>query len=264
MIIATSSLPYRNRLNTNFSEQIANAKSDGFSACELHACYRRHCLSREDTAAIVKEDMIFSVHANYKDNNISSLDPGVRSSSIDQIKKDILFAKAINARVAVVHPGRCEPGCQEAAYTQLNESLQELLPFACDHQILFTLENMEGTENKLFSSYQDVQYVLALHPTLQMTVDFAHLGMTHQDASRFLNNFAQRIAHFHVSGCFEGKNHTEVSLQDSQVDFGPSLNRIQDWDMIMTIENSDRLASLQSRAFIKNAFCGETRNRPPT
>jgi len=156
----------------------------------------------------------------------------------------------------VAHPGQYENGYKEAAYAQLNLSLQELLPFAQKHRVLFTLENMDGTERKLFSSCADVQHVLAANPALQLTVDLAHLGMTGQDVSRFLNDFARRISHFHVSGCVKGKAHTEISLPDSRVDFGPCLKAIRDWDMMMTIENSDRLASKRSRTFIEDAFRG--------
>ncbi|MDX9820470.1 MAG: sugar phosphate isomerase/epimerase family protein [Syntrophales bacterium] len=261
MIIATSSLPYRNRFNTNILEQVACAKNDGFSACELHGCYPGQEFSAGDVAAIAGLDMTLSVHANYRGNNISSLDSELRMSGVSQIKADILFAEAIKARTVVVHPGKYEPGCREAAYGQLNSSLQELLPFAREHHVLFTLENMDGTENKVFSSSRDVERVLALHPALQLTVDLAHLGMTGQDVSRFLNAFERRISHFHVSGAFGGKSHTEVSLQDSQVDFGPCLNRIRDWDMMMTIENSGRPETMQSRTFIEQAFRGAALNR---
>jgi len=254
MILAASSLPYRNKLNTNFLEQIAGAKDDGFCACELHGCYPGQSLPAADAEAIARQGMILSVHANYRGNNLSSLDSAIRASSLSRIKEDILFAEGINARVVVAHPGQYEAGYKEAAYAQLNRSLQELLPFARGHRVLFTLENMDGTEQKLLSSCEDMQYALAANPALQLTVDLAHLGMTGQDASRFLRDFARRISHFHVSGCVRGKSHTEVSLPDSRVDFEPCLKAIRDWDMMMTIENSDRLAAMRSRKFIEDAF----------
>ncbi len=113
MIIAASSVSYRNKLNTNILEQIACAKRDGFSACELHASFRGQRLSEEDIETALKDEMTFSVHANFKDNNISSLDPGIQNTSVSQIKEDILFAKAINAWVVVAHPGCSETGYEE-------------------------------------------------------------------------------------------------------------------------------------------------------
>lgn len=103
-------MSYRNKLNTNILEQIACAKSDGFSNCELHTCLRGQCLSKEDINSALKDKMIFSVHANFKDNNISCLDPGIQNTSVAQIKEDILFAKAINVRVVVAHPVCAETG----------------------------------------------------------------------------------------------------------------------------------------------------------
>lgn len=256
MIIAASSLSYRNKLNTNILEQIACARRDGFFACELHACFRGQRLSKEDIDTALKEEMTFPVHANFKDNNISSLDPVIQNASVSQIKEDILFAKAINARVVVAHPGCAETGYEEEAYDRLNRSLQELIPFAHEREIVFTLENMDGTENKLFSRHQDVKNILALHPGLKLTIDFAHLGITHQDITFFLNDFADRIAHFHISGYFPERPHPKVPLEESQIDFSPHLRRIRDWEMLIAIEISDRLGVRQSRAIIENAFGG--------
>lgn len=256
MIIAASSVSYRNKLNTNILEQIACAKSDGFSACELHACLRGQRLSKEDINSVLKDEMTFSVHANFKDNNISCLDPGIQNTSVAQIKEDILFAKAINARVVVAHPGCAEKGNEEEAYDRLNQSLQELIPFARERRVVLTLENMDGTENKLFSHQRDVKNVLAFHPDLKLTIDFAHLSMTNQDISAFLNDFADRIAHFHISGYFPERPHPKVPLEESQIDFSPYLSRIRDWDMLIAIEISDRRGVRQSRTIIENAFSG--------
>jgi sugar phosphate isomerase/epimerase len=200
--------------------------------------------------------MAFSVHANFRGNNISSLDPDIWNASVAQVKQDILFAEAIDARLVVAHPGCCEPGHEEEAYDRLNRSLRELIPFARKRQIVFTLENMDGTVNKLFWRRQDVKRLLSLHPDLKLTIDFAHLGMTQQDISAFLNEFADRVAHFHISGYFPERPHTKVSLEETQIDFSPYLRGIRDWEMRIVIEISDRVGMRQSRAIIKNAFSG--------
>ena len=200
--------------------------------------------------------MTFSVHANFRGNNIASLDPGTWNASLAQIKRDILFAETIGARLVVVHPGCCEPGHEEEAYDRLNRSLQELIPFARARRIVFTLENMDGTENKLFWRHQDVKRILSLHPDLKLTIDFAHLGMTRQDISAFLNELADKVAHFHISGYFPERPHTRVSLAVSHIDFSPYLRGIRDWDKRIAIEIADRIGMRESRAIIANAFGG--------
>ena len=255
MIVAATSLTYRNKRNTNMPEQIACAKGDGFAACELHGRFpgeRR--FSGEDIDAALRGNLLFSVHAHYRDNNISSLDEDTRNTGISRIKEDILFAEAIGARVVVVHPGSFEERREEEGYERLNRSLCELIPFARDRQVVFTLENMDGTGNKLCSSHRDVGNVLALHPELKLTVDFAHLGMTRQDIPSFLDDFADRIAHFHISGYVPEKPHPEVSLDESQIDFSPCLRRIRDWDMLIAIEVSDRSGLMRSRAIVEEAL----------
>ncbi|MCE5281600.1 MAG: sugar phosphate isomerase/epimerase [Deltaproteobacteria bacterium] len=256
MIIATSPLPYRNPLNNNYLEQIAQARRDGFSAYELHACRRGQRLSEEGLAALSKTGMTFSVHANYMDNNLSSCDPVVRKAGVGQIKADILFAKAVKAGLVVVHPGCRDGGSEAEAFESLNQSLRELLPFACQHHIVLALENMDGSGNKLCSTHHDLGEILVLHPALKLTIDFAHIGMTHQDIMPFLSDFRDRIAHFHISGFAEGKPHPEVPLQASQIDFGPYLHRIRDWDMMITIEISDRRGAIKGRDVIEACFLG--------
>jgi len=254
MIIATSTLPYRNQMNSNYPEQIACAKGDGFDACELHAPFRGQRLCPGDIDAVPQAGMICSVHANYLDNNLSSRDGSLRQTSIWQIKADILFSEAIKAGLVIVHPGCRDGGHEEEAYEALSQSLQELLPFAREHRVTVALENMDGSGNKLCSGQRDVGKVLARHPDLKLTIDFAHIGMTHQDILPFLNDFADRIGHFHISGFAGEKPHPEVSLLESQIDFRPYLHQIRGWDRMITLEISDRCKSIESRDVIEDAF----------
>lgn len=262
MIIGTSSIPYRNKFNANFLEQIRSAKKDGFFACELNTYLRDRRFLTKNIEAVLRENMIISVHANFIDNNISSLNPYMRRTSISQIKNDIIFAGAIKSKVVIVHPGQYEPGYEEDAYEQLNSSLQKLIPLANEHQTVLTLENMDGTGTKLFSKYQDLKKILALHPELKITLDFAHLGMTNQDISQFVDDFMDRIAHFHISGYFRMKPHPEISLRESQIDFRPYLNKIKNWDKIIVIENADRLSTSLSKEVIESVFQGMVSEYP--
>jgi sugar phosphate isomerase/epimerase len=254
MIIATSTLPYRNPMNSNFPEQIACAQRDGFGACEMHAPFPGQCPSAGDIDEILKSEMACSVHANYLDNNLASSDRCVRQASVRQIKADILFAGMIQAGLVIVHPGCLDSGGEEEAYGALDQSLEELLSFARGQRVTVTLENMDGSGNKLCSVHRDVGKMIERHPDLKLTLDFAHIGMTHQEILPFLEDFSDRIAHFHISGFMEEKPHPEVSLPESQIDFRPYLQKIRDWDRMITLEISDRLKSIESRGVIEEVF----------
>ena len=264
MIVGTSAIPYRNKFNTNFLEQLNSAREDGFSACELNTYFQGKRFLEKSIETVRKEDVTTSVHANYIENNISSLNPYMIRSSITQIENDIAFAGAIKSKVVIVHPGAYQPGYEEDAYHQLNLSLQRLIPIARKHQTVLTLENMDGAGTKLFSKYQDIKRILALHPELRITLDFAHVAMTNQDISEFLNDFGDRIAHFHISGYMKTKPHTEISLVESQIDFKPYLEKIKNWDKIIIIENAGRFSTLQSKEVIESVFkgMGSTSVRP--
>lgn len=254
MIVGTSSIPYRNKFNTNFLEQINNAKGDGFSACELNTYLQDKRLLEKNAERLRNENVMISVHANYVENNISSLNPYMRKSSIGQIENDIIFAGEMKSAVVTLHPGEYQPGYEGDSYEELNRSLRRLIPFALKHRTMLALENMDGTGTKLFSKYHDIKRVLDLHPELKITLDFAHLGMANQDISLFLDGLGDRIAHFHISGCSKTKPHIEVSLVESRIDFRPYLEKIKDWEKMIIIENMTRPLTLQSRGVIESVF----------
>ena len=113
---------------------------------------------------------------------------------------------------------------------------------------------MDGTGTKLFSSYSDIRKILDLHPDLRMTLDFAHLAWTNQDILLFLNEFQDRIVHFHISGYIPNKHHPSVSLPESQMNYEPYLEIIKNWDKIIVIENDKRDLALQSKTVLETAF----------
>jgi len=264
MIVGTSSIPYRNKFNTNFLEQIKMATGDGFSAYELNTYLQDKRLLEKNAETLRDENVMISVHANYVENNISSLNPYMRKSSIGQIENDIIFAAEIKSPVVTLHPGEYQPGYEGDYYVELNRSLRRLIPFALKHRTMLALENMDGTGTKLFSKYHDIKRVLDLHPELKITLDLAHLGMANQDISLFLDGLVDRIAHFHISGYSGIKPHIEVSLVESRIDFRPYLEKIIDWKKIIIIENMTRSLTLQSRGVIEGVF-GPTfqRNKLP-
>jgi len=248
MIIGTSSFPYANRFNTNFEAAIENAQKDGFSALEVHTAFHNLKSLRKTFKKSTDENLFFSVHAKYYENNISSLNPYMRESSLSQIKDDIIFAEEIKSHVVTIHPGEYLPGYVEDSYELLNQSLKQLIPFALKHHTILAMENMDGTGTKLFSNYIDIRRILDLHPDLRMTLDFAHLAMTNQDFFMFINEFRNRIVHFHISGYFPHKPHISVPLPESHKNYEPYLETIKNWDKIIVIENEKRNIALQSKA----------------
>lgn len=254
MIIGTSSFPYANKFNTNLEDAIGNARNDGFSALEVHTVFHNLKSLRKTFKVFPPEDLYFSVHAKYFDNNISSLNPYMRESSLLQVKDDIIFAEEIKSKIVTVHPGEYLPSYEEDSYEVLNQSLKSLIPFALKHHTVLSLENMDGTGTKLFSNYSDVKKILDLHPDLRMTLDFAHLAMTKQDGLLFLNEFGDRIVHFHISGYFPNKNHICVSLPESHIHYEPYLEIIKNRDRIIVIENDKRSLALQSKTVLETVF----------
>ena len=254
MIVGTSSFPYANKFNTNFEDAIENAQKDGFSALEVHTVFHNLQSLRKTFKISPNENLYFSVHAKYSENNISSLNPYMRESSLLQIKDDIIFAEAIKSKLVTVHPGEYLPGYEEDSYDLLNQSLKLLLPFALEHHTVLALENMDGTGTKLFSNHSDIRRILDLHPDLRITLDFAHLAMTNQDFLLFLNEFRDRIVHFHISGYFPNKPHISVSLPESHMNYEPYLEIIKNWDKIIVIENDKRNLALQSKTVLETVF----------
>lgn len=70
--------------NRTFEDAIEDTQKDGFSAIAVHTVFHNLQSLRKTFKISSNENLYFSVHAKYFENNISSLNPYMRESSLLQ------------------------------------------------------------------------------------------------------------------------------------------------------------------------------------
>lgn len=198
------------------------------------------------------KDIPLSLHSNYVDFNLGSLNPFIRKAAIEQLKAEIRLAGEWNIPVLTIHPGWVRKIKRELAMEFFWDSLATFLENLEPTAPIICLENMDHRPHKLCNTAEEISKTLERFPALKLTVDFAHLGLTGEDITSFLDRFQHRIEHIHISGVIPGKPHSEVSLDASRIDFRPFIRRFLDRDIITVIENRPWEIMMASKRALEN------------
>jgi sugar phosphate isomerase/epimerase len=190
-----------------------------------------------------------SLHSNYVDLNPASLNPYVRKAAVEQLVNEIELCENHSIPILTIHPGWAKKIERQFALEFFLESLSTVLDSVSGKtsQLKICLENMDHRAEKLCNSSEEIRSTLERFPQLGLTVDLAHLGLTGAAIGSFIDEFAERIAHLHVSGVIEGKPHGSISLAASSIDFRPFLKIFQGRNIAAVIENQPWEVMIESR-----------------
>lgn len=199
-------------------EAIAAISRCGFDYAELwmDQVWREFPESPADAvrAMLHKHGVKATVHCPVMDVNIASPNVGIRNESINQLLDCIEFARQIDARLVVVHPGRrfsVKEPASEHWKTQV-EALGRAFDRAKQLGVTLALENMEI--DRAVASVTDYHDMLRVIddcgiPDLKITLDTAHMRDT-QVILRFIDKLGPRIAHVHVSDATDKALHLRI------------------------------------------------------
>ncbi|MER3601283.1 MAG: hypothetical protein C4339_01020 [Nitrososphaerota archaeon] len=147
-----------------------------------------HKLSRARTKLIKDLAAIgykFSIHAPFREVDLSSLEAGRRLASIRRIKESIDAASEIEASYIVVHPGGTKEGVKEA----LIEGLFELFDYASSRGIKMGIENMPPIKDMAFVAPDEfLEFYKTAAQAPQLVLDVAHAYI-----AGFLDHFIQKL-----------------------------------------------------------------------
>jgi sugar phosphate isomerase/epimerase len=197
-----------------------------------------------------------SLHSNHVDFNLGSLNPYVRRAASKQLLDEAALASAHGIGILNIHPGWVKKIERRQALRFFWDSLSSFFSACPEQGPRICLENMDQRPEKLCNRAAEIRSTLQRFPRLNLTVDFAHLGLTGADIGAFVAEFDQRIAHVHISGVQNGVPHGRVSLDESRIDFGPYLRRLAGRDLIAVIENRSWEAMLASKSVIEHWLKG--------
>jgi sugar phosphate isomerase/epimerase len=190
-----------------------------------------------------------SLHSNYLDLNPASLNPYARKAAVEQLVNEIELCENHSIPILTIHPGWVKKIERQLALEFFWDSLSTVLDSVSgkSSQLKICLENMDHRAEKLCNSSEEIRSTLERFPQLGLTADLAHLGLTGAQIGSFIDDFAERIAHLHVSGVTKGKSHGSISLAASSIDFRTFLKIFQGWNIAAVIENQPWEVMIESR-----------------
>jgi len=176
---------------------------------------------------------ITSIHSNFLQTDISSLDDYQRSGSIEIIKSNILTAKRLGADIVVVHPGgwNRDIGILDAKINNSIRSFSDIADYANIYGIKIAIENLppEFIGDNIISMQRildGVRKTIHNRDSIGICLDtgHAHLGNILPD---YISTFGRDIItmHIHDNDGYRGGNRSKA--QDDMHN-SPGLGKI-DW-----------------------------------
>lgn len=179
---------------------------------------------REKIRNYARENQIeLTIHGSFSDLNIGAYNNNVRNFTLNEIKKSIIFAKDIGAKIVTIHPaefGAIGHTYPETIRKNNIDSVKELALFAEEYNVKIGYENMPiFTWNQLIESYDPKEIKSIIDsinlPNLGITWDIGHSNTTKISMSEYFTQFKDWLIHIHLhdnAGPIEGWNDTHMEV----------------------------------------------------
>jgi len=201
----------------------------GFQAAEV---WMQHLFRTGESPQAVAQrgrqlGLALSLHAAVYDVNVTSTTPGIREESLNQIRISIEAASQLQAKVAVVHPGRLSAsrGSVETCRQLMDAALAKINAWAQDAGVAVGLESMEKRPKEVFVAPADMRKLLQPQwEAVGFTLDLAH-ARTFMDPVIYIQQFdPQRILHVHFSDSSDQAVH--APLGSGRMDIHAALSAL--------------------------------------
>ncbi len=190
------------------------------------------------------------------------LSPGIRKSSLDEMLHSLDAAAGIGAQKAVLHPGYITGMgvfVMETAKKYAGDSLAAIVAHASRLHIQLCFENMFPGYH-IFYDPDEFDPLFAEFSDLKMTLDTGHANIGDPGQAKlgqFVNRFAHRIGHVHVSDNF-GKKDDHLAVGKGNINFETFVSALKQagYDDTITLEvfSTDTDDLVKSRERIEVLF----------
>ncbi|MDR1818655.1 MAG: sugar phosphate isomerase/epimerase [Methanobrevibacter sp.] len=139
----------------------------------------------------------YTVHSPISDMNIASLNPNLRQTSVNEVKKSIDLASEINANLTVVHPGIISflgRLYKEKVIELAHNSIMECFDYGQDSGVKISVENMPNIDGHLYQDPSQLNKFLKVS-NIDMTLDIGHANTVIKKTDLFFDT----INHIHLS-----------------------------------------------------------------
>jgi sugar phosphate isomerase/epimerase len=215
MFFGVSTLIFENSVDISKNE-INCIKNSGFDFIEISSF---HCVSPEMLAYIKNLGMkISSIHSNFLQTNLSSLDEVSRSGSLQILKSNILTAKSLGADIVVVHPGgwSIDKSSLNAKINNVISSFAEIANFANLNDVRVAIENLPpefmcDCIEDMHRVLNGVRRIIRDRDSIGICLDTGHANLSNM-LPEYISAFGKDIItmHMHDNEGYKGGNRAKA------------------------------------------------------
>ena len=184
---------------------------------------------RVKTLKELKESFSFeySVHSPFCDINIASINPQIRRVTLKIIKKSMVFAGELEAKMYVIHPGFYDLFNLKTTEKLNLKSVEALTKHAEDLGLPIAIENLPRGLNSL-TRVEDFERFFGLmgEVKLGLVLDVAHAYLTGQ-LNLYLERFKDRISHIHLHDNM-GETDSHLGLDEGKIDWRGVVKKLKE------------------------------------
>ncbi len=209
----------------------------------LHTLNQRRVRSLKKITNANNIDLV--VHAPWAGINIAVPSPILRSAILKRLEKSINYAKELNCRLWLFHPGfktalsHIYPGKD---WQQNLDSVHTLLKVARREGVNIAIENIPEPFPNLMKNVGDFQrFYEELDGDVGMVLDVAHANLNGQ-IQDFMKQFHNKIVHMHVSDN-DGVNDKHLGIGYGNIDWVGVVKTVREskYDNLIILESTDHI-----------------------
>lgn len=209
----------------------------------LHTLNQRRVRSLKEITNANNIDLV--VHAPWAGINIAVPSPFLRSAILKRLEKSINYARQLNCRLWIFHPGfktalsHIYPGKD---WQQNLNSVHTLLRVARREGVNIAIENIPEPFPNLMKNVGDFQrFYKELDGDVGMVLDVAHANLNGQ-IQDFMKQFHNKIVHMHVSDN-DGVNDKHLGIGYGNIDWVGVAKTVREskYGKLIILESTDHI-----------------------
>jgi sugar phosphate isomerase/epimerase len=216
-------------------------------AAEISSFGPHSLLDLDNTRAVAKAGLSFSVHGPFANVNLGSLDEAERRAALELHRRHLEIAAALGASVYVIHPDRQqEPRPQSGPVAEAHErSFAELNALQAALGVIVAVENMPGTESSYYAAPGDLDLC-----GLGLALDTGHASLC-GNLSAWIADPHAELRHVHLhDNQGPGKGDLHQPLGTGVVDAATVLSAARAAGATVVLEHTSEADVLSSLSYL--------------
>ncbi len=215
-------------------------KESGFNTAEV---WMEHILATGENPEEISEyakvlEMKLTFHSTSYDINLTSINEGIRTESLNQARLAVEMSDQLGAEVLVIHPGRLSASrCSLSDYwSRLDEAFEKINSWARNYGVKVGVEAMEKKVNEVYTNPEHIKKMLMKEwSNIGLTLDIAHTFTVMNPEDYIAEINPEWIFHVHLSD--GDRNHTHLPLGKGLIDINGVLKFLKNiYNGIVIIE----------------------------